>query len=105
MTITTMNSIHDATERRIASDVIERTLARGYVISVFDGEAWCLSRSDDAAHIFAALASTGSDQLRIRTKDGAPVGTIVLIWGNGEDLISDTSESDEIEAICAGAGC
>ena len=104
MTITTMNSINDATERRIASDLIERILARGYVVSVFDGEAWCLTCSDDAAHIFAALASTGSDHLRVRTKDGAPIGTIVLIWGNGEDLISDTSLGDEIEAICAGAG-
>ncbi len=98
--ITTMNSIHSATERRIASKLVERILAKGYVISVFEGEQWCLSRSSDKAHIFAALASTDSDTLRIRTVDGAPVGSIVLIWGNEDDLISDASDSEEIEELC-----
>jgi hypothetical protein len=87
-----------ATERNIAKALVRRALAAGYSITVHDGEEATLKTSKDEKAIFAAMNSTDSDTLKFY-KRGLYVGWIWLVWGNEDDLISDWSANDEIEAL------
>jgi hypothetical protein len=86
-------------ELKIAKQVVTDALAAGYTVSVYDGGEWTVKRSTNKATIVAALASTDSDNLRFRDAAGNIVGTVVLIWGNGQDLISDYSDNAATSAI------
>lgn len=84
----------DPIERQIAERLIDDVLGSGASVSIFDGEHTTVRRSRDRADILAALGTTDSDVVRIHTAS-AP-GTIhhawvLLIWGNGFDLISDST--------------
>jgi hypothetical protein len=89
----------DLTERKIVSSVIDSALARNYTISVYDGEEYSLKRSTDKSEILKALASTESDVLHFRTEHGARIGWVWLIYGNGEDIISDWSDNKETDEL------
>lgn len=96
-------TIHNDTERKIASKLVKQALASGYVISVYDGEEFALKLSGSYKAIMAELAATDCDNLVIRDPasilDGqrlpAKVATVALIYGNGCDLISDWSAPAE----------
>jgi hypothetical protein len=75
-------------EQRLATGLVDHLLSLGYKLSVFDSEEWVVVQSSDRAEILGALASTGHDTIRIRT-DNEAVGSVWLIWGNDEDLVSD----------------
>lgn len=81
----------DATEKRIARQVVTRLLDNGYSISVWEGEDFAILKSNSIERIMKALASTDSDVLRAYDADDNPMGSVLLVWGNGEDLISDGS--------------
>ena len=81
-----------------AEQLVARILNAGYRISVHDGEAWSIKRSDNYSAILDAMGETDADTLRL-TKIGNVVGegNIVLVWGNeddGSDLISDYGPAD-----------
>lgn len=87
-----------ALEARIAKRLVADALAAGWSISVHDGEEWAIKQSTDKAAIYAAMCSTEMDTLRFR-KDGEPIGSVTLIYGNGEDLVSDSGDGDELQAF------
>lgn len=85
-------------ERKIVDRLVAHLLACGYRISVNDGEETVLRYSDDPALIIQAMASTSDDTLivheTVKQGDGLSyrrIGWVRLIWGNGIDLISDSS--------------
>lgn len=82
------------TEQDIAREIIRRALAKGWTVSVNDGEEWVVRSSDNQEIIENHMGSTDSDTLRFRAQ-GISVGTMLLIWGNGRDLISDTSVAED----------
>lgn len=86
-------------EDQIISELLDRALGRGWGVSVYDGEEVPLRRSHDKAAIIAAMRSTDSDQLHFKGVDGANLGCIVLIYGNGEDLISDHTDNGPMAAL------
>lgn len=91
-----------ATERRIVKTLLERAHGFGWSVSVNDGEAWTVKSAHAEFSILApALATTDADTLRFRDATGAKIGSVVLVWGNDEDLISDCSDNEEINALCA----
>jgi len=85
--------MQDPVERSICSKLVKKALAAGYAVSVYDGGAWPLKRSLSYRAIMAAMFSTDSDVLRFRAGDGQSLGTVLLIYGNGEDVISDHSDN------------
>ena len=94
-------------ERVIASALIDLALQHGLSISVHDSEEWTLEKSQDKAEIQKALATTGEDTLRLFAGDDR-IGSVWLVWGNGEHLISDYSWSQEeheqqITSLCESA--
>lgn len=84
----------------IVSSIVRRALAKGYTVSVNDDAAghgeWVVKKSRDPAEIIGALATTGGDLLRIRDDSGKSLGVISLIYGNGEDVVSDCSDNATI---------
>jgi hypothetical protein len=97
-------------ERRIVGQIIDGALAAGYEIDVNDGEETTLEKSSSKSDILAAMFSTDSDILTLYTGAGSltdlgiiepsrRVGSILLIWGNGRDVIGDYSDKPAIDAV------
>ena len=86
-------------EMRICNRLVRNALAKGYLISVYDGEEFALKRSASYAAIKSAMFSTDSDQLVFRRADGTKAGVVLLIYGNGEDVISDYSDNEETNTL------
>lgn len=89
-------------ERRTATRLVAAALAAGYTVSVYDGEEYTVKRSRKSKEILEALATTGEDALVIRDSAGERLGVLSLIWGNnpsGDELISDHSDNDAMEAL------
>lgn len=87
-------------EAFIASALVLACLAKGYSLSVHDGDSLVVRRSTDRELILSSLASTEEDTLRIYGADGEALGGILLIWGNGLDLMADWTDSEAINALC-----
>lgn len=87
------------TDLWIARKVIRKALAKGYNISVMDGDDYPVKRSTSFKVINEALASTDSDSLIIRDASANRIGFILLIWGNGEDVVSDHTDKPEINEL------
>lgn len=79
-------------EAVLAKRLLDKALKRGWRVSVYDGEEWTVKQSADRQTILDALATTEADTLLFRDADGQKIGRVWLIWGNGEDLISDSSD-------------
>ena len=87
-------------ENVIAKTLVAKALERGWLVTVHDGEEVALRRSNDAAAIWGAMRSTDEDNLIFFAQDGETrLGWVWLIWGNGEDLISDYTDKPEIAAL------
>lgn len=94
----------DPTERRIISKMVKDALAAGHSISVFDGEEWPIERATDYGKITAEIAATDETTLRFFTREGGAIGGVLLVHGNGAEVISDHTANPETEALLAGAG-
>ena len=86
-----------AMEKLISTNLITSAIAKGFTVSVFDGEEWTVKRSLDFDTIFDALDTTDMNILSFRNAEGESKGKVVLVWGNDGDLISDLSASLEID--------
>ena len=92
--------MQDNIEKQIVERIVDKALAAGYTISVYDGEAWPLKRSSNRPDILAAMYSTDSDLLRFRLPEsGDSVGAILLIYGNGTDVVSDCTDNEAMGAL------
>lgn len=87
-------------ERTIVAKLICAILSRKYLVSIFDGEAFAIQKSDSYQNIMAEVMSTDADTVRVWSKDGEMIGAISLIYGNSpEEVIADYSDNEEIGAI------
>lgn len=83
-------------ETTIATRLIGDLLAAGYRVGVNDGEDTVLRWSDDCTAILKAMGTTCEDYLLVNEvvaqgggQSYRQIGWVLLIWGNGIDLISD----------------
>jgi hypothetical protein len=86
-------------EKRIAGQVIADALAEGYTIDVNDGGETTLRKSSSKRTILEAMFSTDHDILTLRTGVGGRVGSIMFVYGNGAEVISDYTDKPEIERV------
>jgi hypothetical protein len=78
-------------ERRIVDALVKAALAKGYSLSVFDGEEDS-KLSDDYSNIHNALYRTDEDHLNVYNSHLRHLATFRLIYGNdGWDVIADYS--------------
>lgn len=93
-----------ADERAIVDRLIRGGLERGYLVSVNDGEEWVLKLSPDYATITAEVAATDMTILRFDdpAREGAGGrGRVILIHGNGSDVVHDHTDNDMIADLVA----
>jgi hypothetical protein len=89
-------------EKQIAERIVDGALAAGYTVSVYDGEEWVLQQSSNPPDIVAAMYSTDTDTLRFYLPEsGKAVGSIMLVCGNGEDVVADHSDLPAINELVA----
>ncbi len=93
----------DTHERRIAARTIACALAQGWSVSVCDGiegdGEWVVKQSTDAATICKAMASSDGDALRFYDAPRSRIGTVYFVYGNGEDLWSDNTDQEILNAV------
>jgi len=90
-------------DRDCITAIVEDALARGFTVSVYDGEGFALKRSADKAAILAALCSTDEDKLVFR-QPGEPnaFGWAYLVYGNEPGVVvSDYTTDERTESIVA----
>jgi hypothetical protein len=92
-------SIHDPVEADIAMKLVLAAIVRGYMISVHEGEDWAIKRSVNPGAILDAMGSTDEDQLLFRDAKSDLIGSVWLIYGNGEDVISDCTANDQMDHL------
>lgn len=90
--------LNDRHEKAIATGLVRAALQLGWTVSVYDGGAWALCASDKQHAILNAMATTDCDNLRFR-QHGEIVCAALLVYGNGEDLISDTSDNSSWDLL------
>jgi hypothetical protein len=84
------------TENTVAKALIAAGLARGFTVSIQDGEEWTVKRSRDANEAFKALFTTGEDRVLFRDEAGIFQASFYLVAGNepnGEELIADHTDN------------
>lgn len=104
-------------ERKIVSRIVKDALAKGYTVSVYDGEEYALKRGTAYKQIMEACFSTDEDTLVFYAKTDeydfgvdSPlnklfrIGFVSLVYGNcGYDVISDCTYTPSMEALLSGA--
>ena len=90
----------DETERHIIDKLIDTILGAGHMIMVYDPEEGPSNRLDDKAAIQAEVGATDETTFKVyRETDGVYKGRIILIHGNGTDVISDHTDSPFMYAM------
>ena len=86
-------------EKQIVRAIVNRALANGWSVSVYDGEEWTVKKSASTSEIIKATFTTDEEVLRFHDNDGV-VGLVSLIYGNdGWDVVSDHSANERIEVF------
>lgn len=98
-------------ERQIVERLVDDALAAGLVVSVYDGEEYAVKLSADRSAILKEIGETEETTLRFRdplkltagNEALAVVGSVLLIVGNGCDILSDWSDNYRTNALLKGA--
>ena len=91
-------------EKKIAKKFVEDTLAKGFSISVNDGEETTVKRSTNRDEILGAMRTTDEDILLIHQGSDSHLGFVYFVYGNdGTDVISDYTANGTTQACVAGA--
>ncbi|MBD9544325.1 hypothetical protein IB276_33300 [Ensifer sp. ENS04] len=95
-------------EKKIVDKIIRKALDADLHISVEDGLDWALKFSQDYEAITAEVNATDVTMLRFRklvhedNEIKRPiVGDVILIHGNGEDVVHDHSDNRETADLVA----
>ena len=89
-------------EMEITRKLVRKILAHEpkLMITVGDEEDYLIKRSRDFDKIIAELGHSDENDLIIRSLDNSErLGAISLIWGNGEDVISDHTDNKIINQL------
>jgi hypothetical protein len=89
---------HKTQELPIARHFIHNALAQGYELALHDGEEIAVPRTANFDALNEGLASTDMDTLIVYLGDKR-VGSVLFIWGNGTDVLSDHSDNAVINAL------
>jgi hypothetical protein len=81
--------------------LIKNALAKGYVISVFDGEVWEVKKSSKYTEIKECIESVEVAQIRIRTgDDSALIGWAQIIPDlDPEETVADFTDNEPMHDL------
>jgi hypothetical protein len=86
-----LDRLFNRIEAVIATAIVEAALAKGWAITVNDGEEDAIKRGTHRQQVLDAMSSTDDDRLTFfdMGNGGARVGSVWLIYGNDQDVVSD----------------
>lgn len=87
-----------AIEKKLINPMITASIKAGYALRVHDGEEWSTDWTTDRAEVREYVGATDETILAV-SEGGEWIGQIVCIHGNEEDVISDWTDNDKIDAI------
>jgi hypothetical protein len=94
---TNMNTL---TETQVATKLVQFLLARGYALSVNDGEETTVHMSKNEQEIIPAMFTTDEEILYVNcTVTNKMLGYIELIYGNGADCVIHDCLGVSVEAM------
>lgn len=82
-------TIVDKTERTIVERILRSALADGCSVRVHDEEDWACDWTDVLGTAMSVMNNTDIDYVHIRAADGTRIGSVMLVYGNGADVVSD----------------
>lgn len=83
-------------ERANIRKLVKIAIEDGCVVSVYDGEEWCLKKSGSVTEVMASVQSTDCDTIRFRKNDEV-VGNVFCVYGNSaEEVFADWSDNELI---------
>jgi hypothetical protein len=89
-----LSKLHNQVEARIARFLVNDLLSRGLIVSIFHEEGLEVERSQNKNEICLGMAATDIDWVRVHDPVlSKTVGVFMLVYGNGEDLLSDHSDN------------
>lgn len=89
-----------ATEKSVLRGIINRALAKGFTVSLFDGEEWTVRRSRNAQEVIGAMFTVDEETLRFRDAEGVKIGDAFIVHGNSpEEVVCDHTDSDVMMEI------
>jgi hypothetical protein len=89
----------DSQEYAVISRLVNRALNFGWVVSVSDGEEVVVHKAKTLQQIYAEIAHTDATYLKFY-QDDKYFGTVMLVHGNGEDVISDHTDNEHMVELC-----
>ena len=89
----------EAIEQDIMNGIARAAIARGYVISVHDGDDYVLNRSQSVPAILFHAGATDVTTFLIRNQHGENLGSILFIHGNGVEVVADCTDVPAITVI------
>jgi len=94
-----------AGEKAVARAAIRNAIKLGYVVSLYDGEEWCVKGSNSEQEVMANLYATDQEVLSFRdNKEMRVIGKVWLVYGNSaSEVMSDWTDSPLMETILAPA--
>lgn len=89
-------------EKRAVRTIVDRAIAKGASLCVYDGEEYALMHSKDADEVMAALFACEIEWLEVWDAKGERrIGTIMFVYGNAPDeVVCDCTDKPEILEIC-----
>ena len=91
-------------ERLIVKKICDDAVAKGYMVSLHDGEYYTVKRTRKVAEIMENIMATDEEQLLIRSATGEYLGHVFLVYGNsGWDVINNHSDNPAINDLLVGA--
>lgn len=89
-----------ATEKSVLRGIISRALAKGFTVSLFDGEEWVVRKSRNAQEVIGSMFTVDEETLRFCDADGVKVGDAFIVHGNSpEEVVCDHTDSDVMTEI------
>jgi hypothetical protein len=80
-------------EQTAVRKLVKIGLAKGYTVSVYDGEEWTVLRSTKITDIMGALMTTDEDVIKFRNDAGQGC-LFYLVYGNSPDeVINDHTDN------------
>lgn len=92
---------HDA---KAATGLVDAALNAGYLVTVYDGEEYAITKSTDRAAILKEIGATDADKLIFHSAAGDRLGMVLLVYGNEPGVtICDHTDNPIIDALVATA--
>lgn len=86
-------------DKKMAAALVDALLAKGCLVSVYDGEDWSCKHSNDRAVILDAMGNTDQDEMVVRYA-GIKLGWFLLMYGNAPgETINDYTANDFCQSI------